>query len=86
MIDLEFAGSPELLSSLVDPLVGDPLGAGQHRTGSVTCRVVSVPGRVQIVPEGGRSLPGPQCQMQRGKDGRTTLRDVAHLWSKSGIL
>ncbi len=42
--------APKLLASLVDPEVGDPLGADEDRAPGVASQEITIPGREQIVP------------------------------------
>ena len=73
------AGPGQLLSPLVYPEVGHPLGAGQHGTGGVSGHVVALPVAVEVVPEGRRASLWPERDAEVGEDGGTSLLHVRHV-------
>ena len=78
------AGSGELLTSLMDPEVGDPLGTGEDGAGGVPGHVVPLTVLEQVKPEGRRPLLGPERYPEMGKYSGPALLHVRHVHQQGG--
>ena len=61
-----------------------PLGADQYRACSVARQLVSLAARVQVVPEGGRTLLRPQCHVDLREHCGASRINVTHLKGVEG--
>merc|ERR550525_484312 len=69
----------EFLTSLVQPEVGNPFGAGKDGAGGVPRHLVALAVPEEVVPEGGGAALGPQRHPHLREDGGTAVVHVRHV-------